>query len=437
MIKIFLVIGLIFFFNSASFSQAKIGLAIPLMKNSDNAEEKKLGEQMVKGIQDALNDYNASQPGKKITLILEDTKRDQSATLKIINKFVSDSSVIAIFGPVFSSELINNAGAPAFHKIPLITPTATQNFLAENNPYVFQLNPTYDIRGRIMARYAMDELGMKNFAILSEETYGKNFADSFTDEVLKSGKTVIFTKYYAKDKTDLSDELKELKNKIFENEKFLDFGNMKTAEIEKLSRINLKFSYLDSLVKEKLVVSIYKLLGNRAGKILDSLGIQISANFPDSRSYIPGIADAIYIPVSGSGEIRNIIPQYFSENLNLPVLGTSDWNNLKVLNDNKMYIKQLYFDSDFYIDEKTGKDFAKSEEADIKNYYFGYDGMKLILSKISEGNNTRESLNNALENARDFKAVHNTVTIKDRTNHEMSIMSFRNGKSEKIKDFVY
>ena len=67
--------------------------------------------------------------------------------------------------------------------MPVISPTATVNFLAQNNPYVFQLNPTYDIRGRVMAKFAMKEMGMKNFIILSEDTYGKNYAESFKNEV--------------------------------------------------------------------------------------------------------------------------------------------------------------------------------------------------------------------------------------------------------------
>ncbi|MEO8664685.1 MAG: ABC transporter substrate-binding protein [Ignavibacteria bacterium] len=437
MSKLILTFLLLLSAGTNAFSQGKIGIAIPLMKSSDNSEDKKLGEQMLRGIMDALEEYNSSGPLMKITLVIEDTKRDQAATLQIINKFGSDSSVMAIFGPVFSSELINNAGAAAFHKIPVITPTATQNFLAEKNEYLFQLNPTYDIRGRLMARYAMNELGMKNFAILSEDTYGKNFEESFSDEVINSGNKILFVKYYSKDESDLSDELKELKTKIFEDEKFLDFGNMKDADQEKLKKAKLKFSYVDSLVNEKLVVSIYKLFGDRADRIIDSLGISPATNITGSRSYIPGITDAIYIPVSGSTEISNIIPQYFSENLNLPVLGTSDWNNLKTLTENKMYIKQLYFETDFYLNDKSGNDLINLSEADIKNYYFGYDGMKLILLQISDGNNTRQKLNDALQNVKDYHGIHNNVTMKDRTNHEMSVMSFKNGRIEKIKDFVY
>ncbi|MDQ3194222.1 MAG: hypothetical protein M3P82_04390, partial [Bacteroidota bacterium] len=176
---------------------------------------------------------------------------------------------------------------------------------------------------------------------------------------------------------------------------------------------------------------------NGAARIIDSLGIQTASKITGNRSLIPGLTDAVYIPVSSSAELSNIIPRFYSENLNLPVLGTGEWNNAKTLIENRMYIKQLYFDSDFYINDVSGKDFTNLDEADIKNYYFGYDGIKLILSRISEGNTTRNELNDALGNVNDHKATHNNITIKNRTNHLMSIMSFSNGKLKKVKDFVY
>lgn len=418
-----------------SYSQSKIGVALPLMNNSENSEDKKLGQQMMKGINDALNEYNKAYPERKITIKTEDTKRDPSATLQIFNKFGSDSSVIAIFGPVFSSELINNSGAAKFHKIPIVTPTATANFVAEKNEYVFQLNPTYDIRGRIMAKFAMKELGMKNFAIFSEESYGKNFAESFSDEVSIGGGNIISEEYYNKDKKDLEEELDELKTKLIEKEKFIDFGNLNQSQMDKLKKINFKFSYTDSLVNERLVVSIYKLFGPNADRTLDSIGIIPLTNVDKTKSIIFGKTDAVYIPVSNSTEMGKTAAQYFSANINLPVLGTSDWNNEKALNENRMYIKELYFDSDFFLKDKSSENFTN--DAEIRNYYFGYDGMKFLLDKISEGNKSRNSLNEALESATDYKANHNDITMKQRTNHHMTIMTYRNGELKKEMDFVY
>jgi len=417
-------------------AQIKIGVALPLMNNTESKEEKKLGAEMMLGINDAVKEHNRLNPGSKVELITEDTQRDPSIALEIINKFGSDKKVIAVFGPVFSSELSPNAGAADFHKIPVVTPTSTQNFLAQKNPFLFQLNPTYDVRGRTMAKFANDELKMKRFAVFSEDSYGKNFADSFSEEALKNGGAITASVYYSKDDNDLTQELEELEDKIFSLDKFIDFGNIAREHFEIIKNYDIKFSYADSLKMESLVVSIYKLFGRDADRIMDSLKLKPSASYDKSRTVIPGYTEAIYIPISTYLEIPKMISQYFSEHINLPVLGTSDWNNKVVLDENKIYIKNLYFDSDFNLSENADVP-EKLSESGIKNYFFGYDGMKLILDKISEGNKDRLSLNNALESTENYKTFHSTVTLKDRTNIEMEIMRFNMGELFNLGNFKY
>ncbi len=413
-------------------AQLKIGVMLPLMNSSENNANNDLGIQMLRGINDALEEYN----GEKIMLKVEDTKKDAAITLQCINKLGSDSSVIAILGPVYSNELVSNAGAAKFHKIPIITPTATQNNIAASNEYVFQLNPTYNIRGRIMAKYAMHELGLKNFVILAESEYGKNFAESFADEVSSEGGKVVITKYYNSSQADMNQDLDEIKSGLADADKFIDFGNLSKTQAEKIKKIKFKFSYPDSLIGSRLVVSIYKILGPDAQRILDSAGIQYS-KWDNAKSVIYGSADAIYVPILNSEEIQKIVPQYFSSGINLPLLGTSDWNNPKLLDENKMYLNKLYFDSDFYLGERKNGDLVNMDEQEIRNYYFGYDGMKLILDEVAKGNKTRESLNSALQKLTDYNSVHSHITIKDRTNHQSAIMLFSNGELKKIADYVY
>ncbi|HMS33296.1 MAG TPA: ABC transporter substrate-binding protein [Ignavibacteria bacterium] len=438
-VKSFFILAVIFLINTGYiYSQMKIGVALPMMKSSQNEDDKILAQQMLTGINKALQEFNNANPANKIEIITEDTKRDQAEVLRIFDKLGSDDKVIAILGPVFSSELVNNAGAALFHKIPIITPTSTQSFLAEKNPYLFQLNPTYDIRGRIMADFACEELRMKNFVIFSEEAYGNNFAQSFTDQVIKDSGNIIAIKYYSKDKTELTEELEELRSKIFEKDKFIDFGSLSKDQLDKLSKMKFRFSNTDSLVSQRLIVSIYKIFGKNADRIIDSAGLTSMVIRADdfSKKYIPGYVDAVYIPVSNAYEITKVLPQFYAAGINLPVLGSSDWNNSVVLDENAAYIDKLYFDSDFHITDKSAEDYSKSDP-ELKNYYFGYDAMKLILSKIAEGNNTRETLNTSLEKVSGYKAVHCNFTIRERTNHQMSIMTYRNGNIEKLKDFVY
>ena len=75
-VRIQIIILLIFtsmFFAAQSFSQIKIGVALPLMKDSPGSPDKATGEQMLKGIKDALTEYELSNESLKVEIIIEDT----------------------------------------------------------------------------------------------------------------------------------------------------------------------------------------------------------------------------------------------------------------------------------------------------------------------------------------------------------------------------
>jgi len=100
--NIFLVLVITFSIVNVSTGQIKIGLALPLMKNSEDAEEKKTGMQILKGVNDALREYNESDESVTVLTVSEDTKKDAAITLEILNRFGTDSNFIAVFGPVYS-----------------------------------------------------------------------------------------------------------------------------------------------------------------------------------------------------------------------------------------------------------------------------------------------------------------------------------------------
>ncbi len=425
--------------NNQTIGQTRIGVILPLMESSENPEDKVLGEEILKGITDALDEFNASDSVNNIIIKTEDTKRDPGRVLELINDMGSDTNIKAIIGPVFSSEISDNAGAPGFHKIPLITPTATQNFLAEKNEYIIQLNPTYETRGKLMGRYATKELKLNNFIILSEETYGIKYAGAFTSEVLKARGNVIATHYFRIDDTDLDSVMNELKTSMFSKEKFIDFSKQDPGQLEKLKELNFVFSNADSLVNAGSIVSIYKIFGNRADRVVDSAGVRtITISYPDpNRSYIFGAAEAVYIPVSNPEKINLILPALRNAGINLPAIGTSDWNNEKILEENSEYLSRLYFESDFYIKDGSKNELSDKSETAEKNYYMGYDAMKLVAKLISEGNKSRGKLYDALQKVNDFQAVHINYTLKNRSNHQMMIMKFENGILQLVGDYVY
>ncbi len=434
----YILTALIFVVHAATaYPQLKVGIALPLMKNSPGSPDASTGEQMLKGIRDAVNEYNLKNDETKVEIIIEDTGKDPEKTIEALNGFGNNKEVMAVIGPVFSAELTSSAGAAEFHKMPVISPTATLNFIAEKNPYVFQLNPTYDIRGRLMAKYAIDKLGTKKFIILSEDNYGKQYAEGFSGELRATSDSALFTKYYNKDQWDLSAEAADIRRYLEENDKFIDFGTINVADLEKLRKIGLTKEMSDSLILKKYLVSIYKLPGGITRDALSAAGVTISPYNSRSFNVIFGIADAIYIPIARHDEIAKIALSLFRQRINIPVLGTSDWNNEESLTGNKDVLPKVYFEADFSLTNEQIEDVKNMKDSDRRNYYFGLGSMQLLLDLFSKGVTSRKDINDALESLSNYEAPYNRITMKNRTNHSLKIMKFEKGSLEKVEDFVY
>lgn len=409
----------------------KIGVALPLFEDSDDNSKKELGNDILNGIRFALGEYNKTAT-TRVVLDIKDTKRDINTTVDICKSFASNDSVQCILGPIFSAELAEVADIGSSEKIPIISPTATGDDLAETHDYVFQLNPSYHVRGKLMADYLSKELGMNQFAVISEETYGKNFSEPFEKEVEKLGGKVLVSKTYSKDAKNITDIVKDILNAIRDNDLFINIGNLNLAQRQKLEDAGVREELLDSLLTLKKDVSIYYLLGDNAIKIIDTMKIRpfILKNI-NSTNFIQGYLDAIYIPISNPSEISLVVPELFSNGLSFFLAGTGDWNNEKALEENKMYIKNLIFESEYFLDPQgTGmlelkSGLAKTKYTLNKNFLFGYDAMKVLLHVIGGGNKTRKQINDALEKVKSFEAVKSRISLDyKRVNSELNILSY-------------
>ncbi len=417
------------FFSAEATSQIKIGLALPLSYDEQGKPKNPVGEQMLKGITDALREHESADTTALISLVVEDTKRDPETALEVINRFGSDKKMIGVIGPVFSSELSVTAGAGNFHKMPVVSPTATVNFAAKENPYLFQLNPTYDVRGRLMSKYAHRELGMRRFIMLTEDAYGKEYADAFQSEAKTNEDSVLLVVTYKRDDWDLADEIGTIRKFLEDNDRFVDFtGLQENEQAEMLMKAGLGKTAIDTLSRGKYLVSIYWLFEDGLAKSLMAGGLRTVGYDPKVFNVVFGLADAIYIPVSQPSEIEKISFELYKSRIGLPVLGTSDWNS-DALKQASAYIEKLWIESDFVLREDFKDKSAPIRPEDRRNYFFGYGTAKLLFDLISSGNNTRETLNNALEKISGRQLPYNGLTIKDRTNSSLNVLKFEKGKT--------
>lgn len=436
----FIIFSFLFVIPDTVSSQVKIGVALPLFEDSDDKNKKQLGEDILNGITFALNEYNRN-PLTKVILDVKDSKRDLTEVVRIFEEFAADSSISCVLGPIFSSELTEVVNFGKDDLLPIISPTATGDELAENHDYVFQLNPSYKVRGLTMARYLVKELGMKTFAVIAEESYGTNFSKHFEKEVIKLGGKIGGSFTYTKDSKNINEIVSGLDSVIRINDLFINLANLNITQTKKIETAGVRFSLIDSLIQQKIDVSIYYLLGKNARKIIDTLNIKPYQLKQGTTKYIQGYFDAIYVPVSNATEITMIVPELYSNNFSFFFAGTGDWNNEEVLKENKTYLKNAVFESEYFLDEGSQKIIELKTKLKAtkfklnKSFLFGYDSMSLLLNIISSGNKSRQDIFIALKKISGYEAIKSRISLDfSRINSELNILNY-NGMINRIAKY--
>jgi branched-chain amino acid transport system substrate-binding protein len=84
------------------------------------------------GAQLAFDQYNATNPKKKITLVPYDTQGKENQAAALAPKAIKTDKIVALIGPAFSGESKAAVGIFEKGKVPSLTPSATNPDLAKN-----------------------------------------------------------------------------------------------------------------------------------------------------------------------------------------------------------------------------------------------------------------------------------------------------------------
>jgi len=149
-----------------------------------------LAQALFNGVRLAVDTHNARAPRRPVRLIFRDTEGSEAGGSVAMNLVVREG-VEAVIGPLFSQEAISAAGVAEREGIVLIAPLATDEGVSAGRRFVFQANPTFSMRGRTMARFAVEDLQLGRLGVVAETgSYGEVMADGFQDEVARLGAQV-------------------------------------------------------------------------------------------------------------------------------------------------------------------------------------------------------------------------------------------------------
>ena len=417
----------------------KIGVVLPLMLKAKSPLTRAMGMEFLEGIRLAIDEYNQKVP-LKVSLEIRDTERDPSIAARIVENLCNDEKVIAIIGPISSSEVFTCDSIANDQGVPLITPTATANGIAATGPFIFQANPDYDTRGRDAAVFAYKTLGARSFAVLAPtDVVGKQLAKSFIDEVNSLGGEMIDVEWYVAGSTDIRTELMDMRRKGLEKLEVptIDFSaKMRQSEFNKFIEWGVNQHVLDSLTERGLTAPVTLLFGDRGQWIADSLKIKTHVEHMkyDSLGLAVRTIDAVFMPIASSEEIPVVSAQIKYFNIQAQILGTGDWNDIATLDQNRQYTDGVIFFADFYPDlaseiyhtfEANYKS-ANSNKIPGANAMFGYDVAKMILQTISEGKTKRKDIAEALAKVEGFEGLHSQISLsKNRVNTYLCVLQYK------------
>ena len=175
-----------------------LGVLVPL-----SGRGRYVGKAILKGIKLAA----AQTPG--LVLRVKDTHGNPGETRQAVTDLVEKDQVIGIIGPIGIRESLAAAASAERYGVPIILLTPVDR-ITELGPYVFRNFLTNATQARGIARYAIETLGLKRFAIFHPQTRnGRELANYFWKEVVKLGGEIRAAQSYPQERENLQRYLNE------------------------------------------------------------------------------------------------------------------------------------------------------------------------------------------------------------------------------------
>ncbi len=183
---------------------------------SENGDLRPWGEDSVKGAQLAVDEFNKAGgvDGKLIDLKIEDSASKPEQGKSAAEKLMGDGA-IGLVGEVASGITMQMITAASAKGVPIMAVGATKTTLTEGHDNVFRVCYTDAFQGPVMAKFAYDQLKLRNVALMTDkkQPYSTGLSDSFRAYFTKLGGKIVDEQFYESGQTQFSGQLTALKAK--------------------------------------------------------------------------------------------------------------------------------------------------------------------------------------------------------------------------------
>ncbi len=385
--------------TDAPIERKKVGILLPLKGKYGKFARKNLD-----AIELALGVFGqASDSG--VTLVIEDSGEEGDTAVKALGRLVTDHHVSAVIGPLLSkgidqvSKRANELGVPL---LSLARYTGMPAAVSGDN-YMIQAGVTSELQAKEIARYAVQTLGLRKFAILYPKgKAGEESAQSFWQTAEQLGGQVTGIESYGADETDFRQVVDKLSG--------LYYTEARQRELDQLAKLRT-----ENKIKKR----------NRKTEQYYSL---------------PPIADyqAVFIP-DDPKMAGMIIPTFAYRDVDhVTYLGTSSWDSPELAASAQNYAEGALFVDSFFPQSpaKNVQNFIGSYRAEFGQdpgamEAIAYDAANALNQAIHESssNFSRKDLLNQLRDTKNLAGITGKLTYKNgQFDRDLKVLALRNGQ---------
>jgi ABC-type branched-subunit amino acid transport system substrate-binding protein len=239
----------------------------------------------------------------KVFIHYHNTLKSDSLTRDIMTEFAWNNHADMIIGPLYSEMAAKMAPMAEQYQIPLLAPLANSDSLNFDNPYVFQANPTYTVRGKKMADFAVNRLHLDTLGVIVDKnSFGMNEAFAFRDEAERLGAKIryFFSADFEKQGFNVSEYTKYFTS---------DSTMIDSLHIKPVDAVYLPMTGSTAQTLIKLIFTDFEAYRSNI-TILGSQEWSVSGLEPESIKNFNIYYSGINIPDQGRTEVRDFEAQY-------------------------------------------------------------------------------------------------------------------------------
>ena len=165
------------------------------------------GVLVMRGIKLATDEVNAAGGimGHPIELKVEDNASTNPGTVLAYSKLVSEGNLVAVIGPLRSTQVQAASPTIAAGKIPTFIGGSDPSLTRVNNPWIFRVRPNDLFSSKVMAEYAVKVLKGKKIAIVhSTDAFGAGGKSALIDALKALGVEPVIVQGYTNNSQDFT-----------------------------------------------------------------------------------------------------------------------------------------------------------------------------------------------------------------------------------------